>query len=92
MALIKHLGALDIAAGRPDPFPTTPPLLCARVSSKELGTQGKRCGKCFVASYCSVESQREDWPADKAQCKLNRKFELKEQTEEVRVSKIEATS
>jgi hypothetical protein len=39
-----------------------------------------------------VESQREDWPADKAQCKLNRKFELKEQTEEVRVSKIEATS
>ena len=42
MALIKHLRTLNIAAGRPNPFPTPPSLLCARVSFKELGSLGKR--------------------------------------------------
>ena len=42
------------------------------------------CGKCLVACYCCVECKREDWPMHKKQCKLNRKFELREQTEEVR--------
>ena len=80
MGLIKHLGALEITAGRPDPFPTPLPLLC--VGYKELGSKGKRCGKCLVTCYCSVECQREDWPARNALFKLNRKFELKAQTEE----------
>ena len=35
-----------------------------------------------MAWYCCVECQSENWPAHKAQCKLNRKFELKAQTEE----------
>ena len=36
----------------------------------------------LVACYCCVECQREDWPADTKQCKLNRKFEPRDQTEE----------
>ena len=84
MGLTKHLRALEIAAGCHDPFPTPPPFLCAHDSCKELGSLGKRCGKCFVVCYCYVECQRDDWPAHKKQCKLNRAVELKEQTEEVR--------
>ena len=42
MGLIKHLRALDIAAGRPDPFPTPPPLLCARAACGKVGSKGKR--------------------------------------------------
>ena len=84
MGPIKYRRALEIAAGRPDPFPTPPPLLCSRLGCKELGRKGKRCGKCLVACYCSLECQREDWPAHKVLCKLDRKFELKVQTEEVR--------
>ena len=87
MRLVKHLRALEIATGRPDPFPPPPPLLCTHVSCGKVGSPEKRCGKCFVACYCCIECQREDWPAHKAQCKLNRKFELKDQTEEVRVRK-----
>ena len=52
-----------------------------------FGSKGKRCGKCLVACYFSLEHQREDWPAHKAMCKLDREFELKEQTEEVRGAK-----
>ena len=43
---------------------------------------GKRCGKCFVACYCSVGCQREDWIAHKKQCKVDRHFKLSEQIEE----------
>ena len=51
MGLIKHLRVLEIATGRPYPFPTPPPLLFARVSCKEFESKGKRCGKCLVACY-----------------------------------------
>ena len=69
---------------KPKPLlpPPSPPY--ARVGCGELGSLGKHCGNCLVACYCSVECQREDCPAHKKQCKLNRKFELREQTEEVR--------
>ena len=74
----------------PLPPPTTPP--CARVDCGELGNLEKHCGKCLVTCYCFVECQREDWPAHKKQCKLNRKFELREQTEEVRATTEKAIS
>ena len=66
----------------PPSAPPPLPLLCARVGCDNLGSLGKRCGKCLVACYCCVECQREHWPAHKKQCKENRKFELSEQTEE----------
>ena len=66
IGLIKHLRAIEIAAGRPDPFPTPSPLLCVHISCKELGIKGKCCGKCLVAGYHSLECPREDWPAHKA--------------------------
>ena len=65
-------------------LPQPPPPPCARVGCGELVSLNKRCGRCLVACYCSIECQREDWSAHKKQCKLNRKFELREQTEEVR--------
>ena len=68
---------------KPEPIPPSPPPPCARVDYGELGSLDKRRGKCLVACYCCVECQREDWPAYKKQCKLNRKFEIREQTEEV---------
>ena len=42
---------------KPEPLPPPPPLLCARVGCGELE---KRCSKCLVACYCSVECQRQD--------------------------------
>ena len=48
---------------------------------------GNRWGKCLVAGYYSVKYQRVDCPAHKTQCKLNWRFELRVQTEEVRVCK-----
>ena len=65
IGLIKHLRVLEIAAGRPDPFPTPLLLLCARVGCGKVGSLKKRCSKCFVACYCCVEWQREDWPPRK---------------------------
>ena len=78
MSMVKYLRALEIAAGKPDPFRTPLPLLCARVGCGKRGS----LGKCFVACYCSIEYQREHWAAHKAECKLDRKFERREQTEE----------
>lgn len=31
-------------------------------------THGKYCARCKVASYCSVECQRSDWPRHKQEC------------------------
>ena len=99
MGIVKYIRALEIAEGKPDPPPPPPsmvderkpkpllpppPPLCARVGCGELGSQDKRCGKCLVACYFSIECKREDRRAHKKQCKLNRKFQLREQTEEAR--------
>ena len=69
---------------KPELQPPPPPPPCARVGCGELGSLNKRCGKCLVACYCSVEWQREGGPVHKKQCKPNRRFELREQTEEVK--------
>mmetsp|Transcript_13456 Transcript_13456/g.27523 ORF Transcript_13456/g.27523 Transcript_13456/m.27523 type:complete len:145 (+) Transcript_13456:155-589(+) len=67
---------------KPAILPPPPPPPCARVGCDNLGSLNKRCSKCLVACYCCVECQREDWPAHRKQCKVNRKFELNKQTEE----------
>ncbi|KAI9032966.1 hypothetical protein DFJ74DRAFT_650332, partial [Hyaloraphidium curvatum] len=42
---------------------------CAREGKGEEAGNYKRCSRCRVARYCSVECQKEHWPRHKANCK-----------------------
>jgi len=62
--------------------PPAAPLLCSNNSCSNPGDQNKRCGKCFVAVYCSKDCQIKHWKVHKRHCKENRSFFLCQQTEE----------
>mmetsp|Transcript_29758 Transcript_29758/g.59185 ORF Transcript_29758/g.59185 Transcript_29758/m.59185 type:complete len:270 (-) Transcript_29758:124-933(-) len=65
--------------------PTCPPVAppeCSKDGCSNPGDLDKRCGKCFVARYCSRECQVAHWKIHKSECKKNRSFELNKLTEE----------
>ena len=90
MVLIKHLRALEIAAGRPDPFPT-PPLLCA---CNEVESPKKEALRQVLRRVLQLRRVLEGRlaRAHKTQCKLHRNSRISEQTEEVRVCNEERTT
>lgn len=62
--------------------PPATPLECSNNSCSNPGDQNKRCGKCFVAVYCSKDCQIKHWKVHERHCKENRGFALCQQTEE----------
>ena len=89
MADLPDNPLLDPAAD-PDDFelhpeacpPAALPRVCDNEGCSNVGDIRKRCGKCFVARYCSRECQVAHWKSHKRQCKENRAFVLNDQTEE----------
>mmetsp|Transcript_13469 Transcript_13469/g.27547 ORF Transcript_13469/g.27547 Transcript_13469/m.27547 type:complete len:472 (-) Transcript_13469:15-1430(-) len=67
------------------PLASPPPVeerACSNPGCARPGDTNKRCGKCLVSCYCSRECQVAHWKSHKAQCRLNRSFELSAATEE----------
>lgn len=67
----------------PSETPDEGPLpCCSAPGCVNVADTNKRCGKCFVAMYCSRDCQVSHWSCHKVYCKLNRGFVLRDKTEE----------
>ena len=83
MPIVDILRREVIASGKDDPVPDpNRAAKCFAVGCTKAGDKNKRCGKCFVAMYCSKECQIANWKAHKPVCKCNRAFVLNKQTED----------